>query len=231
MNWLLIVILVILLGNAIIGMKVGFIKTAFSLISLILALILTIWVSPVVKDYLKGNEKIFNSISTKIEKMLPFEEEVETAEEQSTQIEKLSLPQSIKNSLMENNTVENYKALAIHSFKEYVSNYLTGIVINALSFIIAFLVILIILWIIFIALNLISKLPLLNQVNKTAGLLAGLIHGLILVWLFFILLTVFQSTGFGQKAMEMVSESEILSIIYNNNFLLRFITSATKILF
>ncbi len=229
MNWLLIAVSVILLGNAIIGMKVGFIKTVFSLVSLILALFLTIWVSPMVKDTMKDNEKLYQGIANKIEKMLPFEDKVAHKEEPEL-IEGLSVPKSVKEGLLKNNTAEKYKEFAITSFKQYVSKYLTEVTINALSFIATFTVILIALWVIFLALNLISKLPLLNQLNKTAGLLAGLVHGLILVWLFFLLLTVFSTTEFGQSTMKLVAENELLSIIYNNNILLKFITSATKIL-
>ena len=230
MNWLLVVVLIILMGNAIIGMRVGFIKTVFSLISLILALVLTLWISPMVKNYMNGNEKFYNGIATKVEKLLPFGEEEIVEEEQSEAIEGLSVPKSIKEGLLKNNTAESYKDMAINSFKQYVSRYLTGVIINSLSFIVTFIAILIILWVIFMALDLISKLPLLNQVNKTAGLLAGLVHGLIMVWLFFILLNIFGSTVFGQSVLKLVGENEVLSIIYNNNILLKFITGATKIL-
>jgi uncharacterized membrane protein required for colicin V production len=231
MNWLLVVVLLILLCNAIIGMKVGFIKTVFSLVSLILALILTIWISPMVKNYMMGNEKFYNGIATKVEKLLPFGDEEIMEEEQPEAIEGLSVPKSIKEGLLKNNTVESYKEMAITGFKQYVSRYLTGVIINSLSFIATFIAVLLLLWVIFMALDLISKLPLLNQVNKTAGLLAGLVHGLLLVWLFFILLNVFGSTAFGQSVMKLVGENEVLSIIYNNNVLLKFITGATKILF
>lgn len=231
MNWLLVVVLLILLGNAVIGMKVGFIKTVFSLVSLILALILTIWISPMVKNYMMGNEKFYNGVATKVEKLLPFGEEEIIEEEQSKAIEGLSVPKSIKEGLLKNNTVESYKEMAITGFTQYVSRYITGVIINSLSFIATFIAILLLLLVIFMALDLISKLPLLNQVNKTAGLLAGLVHGLLLVWLFFILLNVFGGTAFGQSVMKLVGENEVLSIIYNNNVLLKFITGATKILF
>ncbi len=231
MNWLLVVVLLILLGNAIIGMKVGFIKTVFSLVSLILALILTIWISPMVKNYMINNEKFYNGMVTKVEKLLPFGDEEVIEEEQPEAIEGLSVPKSIKEGLLKNNTVESYKEMAITGFKQYVSRYLTGVIINSLSFIATFIAILLLLWVIFMALDLISKLPLLNQVNKTAGLLAGLVHGLILVWLFFILLNVFGGTAFGQSVLKLVGENEVLSLIYNNNVLLKFITGATKIIF
>ena len=231
MNWLLIVVLIILVGNSLIGMRVGFIKTVFSLCSLGVALILTIWISPIVNDYLKGNEKIYNGITSGIEKMLKFEDDVKETSKQISLIEELKLPQSIKDSLIENNNTEVYEELAISSFKEYISNYLAGIVIKAMAFIITFMAFTIILWVISAALDLLSKLPLLDQANTMAGLLAGLVHGLVIVWLFFILLTVFGSTGFGQKALQLVGESQILSMIYNNNFILGFITSITKLYF
>ena len=231
MNWLLIVVLAILVVNSLIGMKVGLIKTIFSLCSMIIAVILTIWLSPYVNGFMRGNEKIYEGISTKVEKMLPFSEEEAASKDQNSLIEGLSLPQSIKDSLIHNNNKESYEALAINSFKDYVSNYLTGVVINAMAFIITFFVVLIILWVACFALDIISKLPLLKQINKTAGLLAGLVQGLVLVWVFFILLTVFSSTELGQKAMQTIGESQILSFIYNNNYLLRFVTNITKVVF
>ncbi len=228
MNWLLVVVLGILIVNALIGIKVGFIKMIFSLCSMIIAMVLTLWISPMVNDFMRGNEKFYDNVSSKVEKIVQIKEEEAGVSEQVSLIEGLKLPQSIKDSLIENNNDEVYKALSVDGFKGYVNNYLTGIVINALAFTLTFIVILILLWVISIALDIISKLPLLNQINKTAGLAAGLVHGLVVVWLFFIVLTVFGSSGLGQKAMELIGESEILSFIYNNNLLIGFITSATK---
>jgi uncharacterized membrane protein required for colicin V production len=230
MNVLLIVVLAILVVNALIGMKAGLIKTVFSLFSMIIAVVLTIWVSPYINNYMRNNDKIYEGISSKVEKMLPFSEKEVIDEEQEGFIQELSLPQSIKDSLMKNNTVEVYKEMAIDNFEDYVSSYLTGVILNAMAFIITFVVVLILLWVICFALNLISKLPLLNQINKTAGLVAGLVHGLVVVWIFFILLTVFGSTEPGQKALEMIGQDQTLSFIYNNNYLLKFITNITKII-
>lgn len=230
MNWLLIVVLAILVINSLIGMKVGMIKTIFSLCSMVVALLLTMWLSPYVNDFLRGNEKFCNKINTGIEKVLPLSEKKTNHSEQVSAIEKLKLPKSLKNSLIENNNVDSYKNLAVKGFKDYVSSYLTGIVINALAFSLTFIIILILLWGISIALDLIGRLPLLKQVNKTAGLIAGFVQGLVIVWVFFVVLTIFQSSELGRKAMEMIGNDQILSFIYNNNYLLKFISGATKIL-
>ncbi len=230
MNWLLIVVLAILIINTIIGMRVGFIKTVFSLCSMIVALILTIWISPYVNNFMRGNEKFYHSVSEKVEKVLPLIEDKTEEKGENSLIEGLSLPKSLKDSLIKNNNKKVYNDLKVNTFKEYISSYLTGIVINALAFSVTFIVLLVLLWIISIALNIISKLPFLNQINKTGGLLAGLLHGLVVVWLFFIVLTVFESSELGQEAMTLIGGNEILSFIYNNNFLIGFITNATKML-
>ncbi len=230
MNWLLLIVLAILVVNALIGMKVGFIKTIFSLLSMIVALVLTLWISPYVNNYMRGNDQVYEHISKGVEKVLPIIEEGANEKAQESIIDNLSLPNSIKSSLLENNKAEVYKELSVNSFKEYLKSYLTGIIINALAFSITFIVLLIILWVLCFALNIISKLPLLNQINKLAGLLAGLIHGLVVVWLLFILLTVFGSSEWGQKAMEMIGDDKILSMIYNNNVILHFVTSIAKII-
>lgn len=232
MNWLLIVVIAILAVNALIGVKAGFIKTAFSLCSLIIAIILTVWISPVVNDYMKGNVKIYSLISSKVEKMLPFNDEEYKRSEQNSIIEKLHLPKAIKKSLKENNKKQVYEdmELGTDNFKGYVSSYLTGVIINAISFVITFAVILILLWVISIALDIISKLPFLHQINKLAGLVAGLVHGLVIIWILFIILTMFGSTNFGQETMQMIEENEVLSILYDNNILLQFITNIAKMI-
>ena len=231
MNWMLIVVVAILAINALIGMKAGLIKTIFSLCSMMIALVLTVWLSPYVNDYLRGNDKIYNAVSEKVEKVLPELEKTSDKSKQVSLIDGLSLPKSIKDSLLENNNAQVYKQMAVENFEDYVTGYVTGVVINAMSFSLTFILLIVILWVISIALDIISKLPLLHQINKTAGLLAGLVHGLVIIWLLFIFLTVFSSSSLGQKAMTMISENDFLSLIYNYNYLMKFVLNATKMLF
>lgn len=237
MNWLLFVVLAILIGNALIGRKVGFVKTVFSLCSMIVAIVLTLLISPTINDLMKGNEKFYNYIEDKVGKIVQAEaketeeEAKETKNEEEIKfIGKLPLPQSIKDTLTKNKDSKENGILSSGGLKDYIVKYLAEVIIKALAFTVTFIIILILLWAICFALNLISKLPILNSVNKTAGLLAGLVHGLVIVWIFFILLTVFGGTLFGQDTLKMIGENEILSFIYNNNLLLRFVTSATKLI-
>ena len=80
-------------------------------------------------------------------------------------------------------------------------------------------------------LDIISKLPLINGLNKTAGLFVGFIHGIVMVWVGCIILTALSSTKFGESLFILINESPILSSIYNNNLLLTFITNLGELLF
>jgi len=238
-NWLLIIVLIILIGSALLGYRKGLIKTVFSMFSTIIALILTLIISPTVNDIMRNNENFYNMVLDKVNVALSMNEENiedeiqlgDIKEDQLSLIDDLPLPEVIKDSLKKNNTQEIYKALAVNNFKSYISNYFTSIIINALAFIITFVIIIVCLWIISILLDIISRLPVLNRINKTSGLLIGLLQGLFNVWLLFIMLTTFGGAEFGQKIFLMIEESKLLSFIYNNNLILPFVTSATKLFF
>ncbi len=218
MNLMLIIVLGIIILNALIGRKVGLIKIVFSLFSFIVALTLTVWISPSINGMLKNNESFYQKTSQKVEDMLFKGNEEKT--EQEDIIEGLPLPKSIKESLQEN------KAKQEANIKSYVVDHVTGIVINALAFVLTFVIVFIALWVISIALNIISKLPILNQLNKMAGLLVGGLQGVIIVWILFVLLTVFSGTELGKSAIGQINDSIILSFIYNKNFLLNTVMNA-----
>lgn len=231
MNWLLIVVLVILVFYAFKGKRDGFIKTVFTLFSLIFALFLTATFSPYISKALQNNEKVYTYVSGAVSKIVQVEKEDGTVTEQVEDIKGLSLPKALKNALIENNNGEVYKALAINSFKEYVNNYLTCVVINALSFILTLIIINIGLFLLSNTLDIISKLPLINGLNKSAGFIIGLVHGLVVIWVLCILLTCFGGTEWGGNAYKLISESSFLTIIYDNNLLLSVITNMAKVLF
>ena len=73
-------------------------------------------------------------------------------------------------------------------------------------------------------LDIVSKIPILKGVNKTLGVAAGLLQGLIIIWLFFYLLTLFQNVGWGEMLLSMIQESRFLTVLYENNILLYIIT-------
>ena len=231
MNWLLIIILLILVASGIRGYQNGFIKTAFALVSILIALVVTSIVSPVVSRTIRSNDTIMQLVMEQMEEVIDMDQDIEKKSQKTSFIEDMSLPDSIKKTLIENNNVEAYKAMAVDSFEEYIAQALSVVVINAATYIVCFLVIQILLYVICRVLDLISKLPLLNEVNKTAGLFVGLLSGLIKVWIFFLIITLFSTTTLGANIFSMINGSQVLSFIYDNNLLLKGIINISKSIF
>ena len=225
MNILALIVIVILLLYTFWGYKAGLIKTIFSICSMLVALILTLVISPHISKALQEKESVMTFFSTKVEKALNLDKLENTAGSKLEQIEKLPIPKSIKDTLIDNDNSKAYDALNVKNFTSYVSHSVASVIINALSFVIVFLVLYIGLRILCAVLDIISKLPVLHQINKLTGLIAGFIRGLIVIWLLCIVLTVSSTTSWGKSCFEMINESVFLSIIYNNNFIVKFIAN------
>ena len=225
MNIALIIVLLILIVSALYGRKAGLIKTVFSLFSMIAAILLTSFISPQVSKVLQENEAVMEYMSGKVEAVLPLEELGNKITDQLSFVDSLPIPEAMKTSIIENNNSDAYAEMAVDNFTTYITHAIANIVLNAIAFIVTFIVIIIILNIICSVLNIISKLPILNQINKTAGMLVGGVQGLIIIWVLGILVTVFSGSAFGQEVFGMINESAFLSFLYNNNLILRVITN------
>lgn len=231
MNWLEAAVIIILAGCAIYGRWKGFIRTVFALFSTIIALSLTMWVSPTVSREVQKNEKIMTYVTEKVSKVIKPEKKNRGISEQVNYIGKLPLPKAMKNSLIENNNTEVYTAMAVKSFQDYISGSIARMIINAGVFLIIMIVVLISMAILCEALDIISKLPLINGLNKTAGLFAGLLQGIVIVWIGCIALTVLSGTKLGEAVFNLINGSTFLSLIYDNNLFLKFITNLGATLF
>lgn len=224
MNWILIVTLLIIGGGAFLGWRAGFVKTVFSLVSTIAVLILTLMFSPIVTNFLKGNETVFNAINSKVDLVinLPDAEEAGTSTDEF--IDGLSLPESIKDAMKNNEAVSEYAGEQLEQLEAFICEMLTGIIINAIGFIITFLVAAVGMTVLCFVLDMFSRLPVLHQINTMAGVAAGALEGLVIVWIFFVVITMAGSTEFGQEALVQISENPLLSFLYDSNLLSGFIT-------
>ena len=162
-NYVLIAAAAILILSVIIGGVRGFIKTFFSAFSVIIAIFLAVQIGPYLGKVMQKTP-IYTSISESIEEKLDARAEA-GAEKVSQQIEAINsypLPDSLKEALIENNNNQIYEALGVNQFNQYVASYMACLIINALSFLIVLLFSFIILKIIEVSLDLISKLTVLN---------------------------------------------------------------------
>ncbi len=215
---MLVIVLLILVVNVIIGVKNGFIKTVFMTFGIVIALIVSAFFSPAVGNFLMDTP-VYTGISNSVEKAL-FEQEDgkhEFIADTDGAINELPIPTVIKRKLIAGNNSDGYLKLNAESFRMYVAGFLTLMIFRGVTFIIGFVVALILLRIIANFFELLAHLPVLKSMNRLGGGLVGLLHGLITVWSLFILVAVFSSSGLGHLLFEQINAVLPLKILYNLN--------------
>lgn len=138
-------------------------------------------------------------------------------------IENMELPENLKTLLIENNNTEVYELLNVSGFHDYVGAYLANMIINAMSYLIAFLVVFTLLRVVLMALDVVTMLPLLHGINKLAGIVLGLMEGVVFVWIAFLLVTVLCNGSLGQRFFELIRENQFLLFLYNQNVIAKIV--------
>ncbi len=233
MNIVLIAAIIILIASALIGFGRGLVKSVFSTFALIVAIVLAIQIMPYGTRLLRQTPiytNIYNSIQSSLDDQL--QTSAEGVSQQMEIIDQMeNMPDFIKNLLKSNNNTQMYEALGISQFSEYVSNYITVLILNAISLLVCFLIIYIVLRIVGCMLDMLSRIPVINGLNRIGGFIFGLLNGAAYLWIGCIIVTIFSSTGWGQYIFAQINDSVILSFIYNNNYLLQLMADMGKVLF
>ena len=146
--------------------------------------------------------------------------------EQTKLIQNLPVPDFLKELLLNYNNSEGYGKLEVTDFSGYLVNFFANIILNILAFVVTLLVVQLVLWTGITALDLFSRLPVLNFINHVGGLAVGALQGLFVVWMIFLILSLFSATEPGMMLMNMVNESVLLQPMYESNMFLKIIVQA-----
>lgn len=231
MNILTWVAIAIILVYALNGLRRGLVRTVFATFTTVIAIAVAINISPYISRSLQKTA-LFDMMSENIEASLfgELDEEPLKVADQTELIQNLPLPVSVRDSLLENNNAAVYDAFGITAFKAYVANYLACLIMNALSFILVFLVSAILLRVIAACLDIISYLPVLHSLNKLGGFIFGTVNGFVILWIVCIAVTVFSGTEPGTYIYSQINDSLFLRTIYDNNYLLTVIANLKYLL-
>lgn len=226
-NFLLVAVLATFAFFIIQGYRKGFLRIVVSLVGTILIICAVIFVSPYVSDFLINKSGAYDSVKSKMVEV--FKEDNSKLdntipENQTITIESYSLPDIIKGALIKNNNEDVYKQLMVDIFEDYVSGYLARLIIKAGVFAGIYLLLRIVLWLALKSVDLISKIPVIKGFNKFLGLVTGFANALIIVWIFYLAIVVFMGNETGGKLLEEVYKSPLLTFLFNENYLMKFIT-------
>lgn len=232
MNIFTLIILAILAISVWLGWKKGLVRTILSLCSMIISLVL-VWflfphVSSVVEGFTPIRETVYEHVNGFLSEEVPeLLEQLPTADTtaQNELIEKLPLPEELKEKLSLNNKIDVYETLGVDNFVEYLSTTITNLLIQAASLLITLVIVFIAVHLLIHVLDLVAKLPVLNVANKSGGAIAGLVLGYLIVQIIFLVITVFSGTGWGKSLMLQVNESAILTFLYNSSATIKMLFS------
>lgn len=70
-----------------------------------------------------------------------------------------------------------------------------------------------------ISLNIMTKLPILHFFNRLLGIAAGVVSGILCIWVFFAVIYICRDMQFGAWALLQIQESPVLLFLYENNLI------------
>lgn len=248
MDWLFYVLLVFVAICMIAGARKGFVRTAVSMVFMILVMVVASWLNPYAGKFLRENTPVYkvireqsrNVILSYIESQGNGAADQEDAEKASqkadeevqaeiplgrqvTLLENAPIPKAMKQYLLQNNNSEIYQLLGVDKFVDYVADYIAYGITNGIGFLLSFTLATIIVKVILYAVNLLTAIPGISFVNALGGLLLGAVQGILWIWVFFIIVTVLCNTAIGKNLLSAIEGNTILSYLYDRNQLLQVI--------
>ena len=221
MNWTLVAVLAILIVSTLIGWKKGLIKMLLSLVSMVLVIIITSLIAPGVTKIIKQNTEWDEALESKVEVLLE-EKGMLISDDVAVNTDELDLPVAIKDKI--GDSAAEYLSKGAEAYNNYVVSLIAGLILSAIVYLVLFIILMICMGIICRLINLVSKLPVIKQANAILGIAAGLLEGLVFVWLFFVILTVFANFDFASKVYDDINRNAFLGFLYDKNALIYVVT-------
>lgn len=219
-TWLGIAVLALIAAACIMGFRKGFVKEIVSVFFMLISFLLVWAVNPYVNTFVKEYTPVYDTIQDKCQTLVSEQignKKTLDKEEQNQVMENMELPDLLKNALVENNTAETYRYLAVSTFTEYISDSLAVMAVNGISFLISFVLSAAVIKLLGFILNVLTKLPVINGINKIAGAAVGGIKCIIFIWIAFLVLTLLCNTTLGQQGMALIQQDSFLNFLYSQN--------------
>lgn len=219
-TWLGIAVLALIAAACIMGFRKGFVKEIVSVFFMLISFLLVWAVNPYVNTFVKEYTPVYDTIQDKCQTLVSEQignKKTLDKEEQNQVMENMELPDLLKNALVENNMAETYRYLAVSTFTEYISDSLAVMAVNGISFLISFVLSAAVIKLLGFILNVLTKLPVINGINKIAGAAVGGIKCIIFIWIAFLVLTLLCNTTLGQQGMALIQQDAFLNFLYSQN--------------
>lgn len=220
-DWLLILVIAILVTLTYYSYRRGFVKSALSMTMFIITIILVNFINPFVTEFIMEQTPIYENIKNSCMEIYTPENHVEIASTGTDEeiINSYPIAEILKEKMIEDNNPENYQLFDVTAIQEYVAAYIAKTIISSASYIISFIIVSIALRMLMTTLDILTRLPVLKEINQTVGAVLGFGEGLLIVWLLFVAAEIFSTTTFGISVQTQINGNPILKFISDYNII------------
>ena len=205
------------------GYRRGLIRTLFSLISFAISIALSVYLYPIVAEWLRGTP-IFTALKEYIMRTMGLEEVVHLHSLEV--IANLPLPDLMRRSLLLHyDTPSMFELLGVRTIEEYIAGFFAGMALNIVAMLIVFIIVRVILGFISGMLDVVGRLPVIRPFNRAGGLIAGLVQGVVIVWIGLTVMNLFFLDPTNADLVRLLEESLIAGWVYENNPILGMLAS------
>ena len=214
-----IIIIAIMAACILAGYRKGLIGVAFHLVSFIIAILVALLLHGPISNFIIQNTQI----DDKIEDMIVKNIDPSRFEEGQTNLtkEEQNMPKIVVNYIQE--AIQDNVNNAKNNIEDVIAERIAITIINIATIIILFILVRIILIVINKIGDMIAKLPIISQFNKTGGIIYGVIEGLFLIYVLLALCLIITPFIQSTELLSYINTSYIGKMMYNNNILLKFI--------
>lgn len=230
MNWVLIVVMLLLIWEMMRGYRRGLLRTIYSLVSWVIVLVIVTLATPHIDAYLIEHTTLYDKIEAYCETSVR-ENAQNKIEQQAVDGSKedpiaelgIKLPEGVWNDVLEKTGNAADEFLETSGVYNEVAKGVAGFIVEGISFFIALVIARIIVHLISRFLGVVSRIPVIRGINKTLGIFAGAIYGLILVWIAFYLVALGSTSELGGMIISYIYQNPLLTFLYENNFVITII--------
>jgi uncharacterized membrane protein required for colicin V production len=188
------------------GYKKGLVKGLFGVLSFVLSGFITAIIYKPVSEYIMNITFVKNnmaSLGDKISSLLsiPAQEEIS------------KLPHWLYDTAYKTSEAANTA----------VTNAAVTIIVNIFCIVVICLLVKVALRLFEGVFGIIMKLPILNLVNKSGGMICGIITSVAVLWIVLAVVVLFAGTEIFKPINEAIQETSVLKYFYNNNLLMKMI--------
>ena len=187
----------------------------------LITILLVNLLNPYVTEFIMEQTSVYDTVKESCMEIYSPEnqKEIQTQGSDDEIINSYPVANILKKKMIEDNNAAQYQLLDVSKIQEYIAAYIAKTIISSASYVLTFILVYVLLRVLMVALDILTRLPGIKEINKTVGAVLGLIQGLIIVWLVFVAADIFGTTQFGISVQQQISDSGLLQFLSDNNII------------